>query len=400
MSFQDLAENRRISTARPRLGLLDWEVSPDAYQRLSVSGGVDATALLRLMIRRGLEPELVLQVFAELPDRPIERALIAYDVLRDSLLGFSDTALVARVASERAPLDGLATPRAAVPRQQVRALREAFHRDDSFLAQARRQERDPSALPSLAALALDETDLAADAAARETVFAHVRRLASAHLPSLAIAFLQLVYDRFALPSAREMLVELGLDHDLLEAVPQIPETDDASMQLQTYLVVRASLAQFDIVGAAAQLSALREHPGVAGSTNLSLLLVDAHLSILQGKRLDPASEAAIGEISHAGSGWRYARQVADAVAMPGDPENIAARLDSYLTAFGNDAHVWGQAFTDEAARPALITLLSRELRYGSYTPAVWRALSIASGDEAIDNQVTDRIADQLRVFAS
>ena len=43
-----------------------------------------------------------------------------------------------------------------------------------------------------------------------------------------------------------------------------------------------------------------------------------------------------------------------------------------------------------------ITLLSRELRYGSHDPAVWRALSAISDDEAIAAEVDARTSEQLR----
>ena len=82
--------------------------------------------------------------------------------------------------------------------------------------------------------------------------------------------------------------------------------------------------------------------------------------------------------------------------MPADPEGIARRLDAYITTFGNDAHVWAQAATQADARPALVTLLSRELRFGSHDPAVWRALAALTDAETIGSEVDERTTAQLR----
>jgi hypothetical protein len=381
VSFLEIADERRITQAKQALGALDWDVEPDAYQRMKLPSEPPVDGLFRLIARRGLEPKLVSALFTVFPARPIERALIAYDVLRGSLLGTGDGELAAQLATELAPLEGIASEAAAVPRDHLAALIAAVRSDDA------------SEIPSLAGLT-SRRDL--DEATREAVFAHARALARAHLPSLAIAFLQIMFERFAIPQALEMMVDFALDGDAIEAVPQIPGQDDRSMRLQTYLFVRASLAVYDLAGAEKLLAALRQHPGVRDSSEPSLLLVDAHLALMQGKRLDPAGEAVIKQIADAALGWRYAHAVADAAAMPGDPEGTAMRLDNYVSTFGNDARVWGQAAMLDDAKPALDKLLSRELRFGSHDPDVWRALSALSGVEAIGTEVDERTTEQLR----
>jgi len=397
VSFQHLADVRRIAIAKAQLDELTWDVAPDPYQRLELTEQPELDIVFKLLTRRGLEPAIVTSLLAGYPDRPVERALIAYDVLRDSLLGPQDEVLVQRLVGEVAPLRGIATTMAAVPRDRVNALRGAFKDEDNHIARARRQAAG-STLPSLVALVLDGVDLASDATAREAIFAHCRLLAKAHLPSLAMAFLQIAFERFALPFARDMLVELGLDHDLIEAIPRISETDPASMQLQTYLLVRAALARFEVAQAAEILARMQEAPGVVEKVNFSLVLVESQLALMQGKQLAPAAENVVSQIASNGPGWRYARQVLEAVRMVTNPESIPGRLDSYLSTFGNDMWIWAQALTDTAARPAVLALLSRELRYGAHNPAVWRAVGFATGSEAIDNQISERQLAQLRAF--
>jgi hypothetical protein len=173
-------------------------------------------------------------------------------------------------------------------------------------------------------------------------------------------------------------------------------TDDRSMQLQAYLLVRASLAQFDVVRAAKILADLEQHPGVAAASTPSLVLVEGQLVAMQGKRLDLDKEEAVSAIADAALGWRYARSVSDAALMWAIPEVAVSRLESYLTTFGNDPYVWAQATMLEEAKPELAKLLSRELRFCSHDPAVWRALSILTEDDAIDAEVQGHLTTQLR----
>ncbi len=383
MSFLEIAALRNITVAEPELtdGTLGWDVEPDAYQRLRVPPGAPIEGIFRLMARRGLEPALVTALLAVYPARPIERALIAYDALGGSLLGDEDGALADQLLIELASVKAFASELAAVPHAAVGALIAAVHGSDDF------------ALPSLAGL----VDLADDAAARDAIFAHVRLLARAKLGSLALGFLQILFDRFALPRALEQMVEVALDHDALGSLPPMPGQDDASMRLQSYLVVRASLIQYDLAGAARFLAALEQHPGVAGSAEPRLLLVKAQLATMRGETLDPPAAAEIAEISNADLEWRYAQAVADAVEIADAPESTVARLESYLTTFGNDARVWGQALLRDNpdVTPALAKLLARELRYGSHEPDVWRALSALSDNTEISDEVDRRLAAQL-----
>ena len=45
---------------------------------------------------------------------------------------------------------------------------------------------------------------------------------------------------------------------------------------------------------------------------------------------------------------------------------------------------------------AFLALLSRELRYGSHDPAVWRALAALTDAEAIGSEADERTTAQLR----
>lgn len=400
--FLELAELRNITTADAQLadGSLDWDVEPDGYQRLRWPAQPPIAAVLRLMARRGLEPALVSGLLSVYPARPVERALIAYDALGGPLLGNEDGALADQLLEELVPIKGFATGLAAVPQgaiaQLVEAVRGAALSGHSGVDEQAHDEEgnNETQLPSLAAA----RDGVADDATRDALFAHVRVLARARLGSLALAFLQILVDRYKLASAHELLVEIALDHDALAAVP-LPavERDARSARLQAYMVIRASLLGFDLAAADRFIAELDEHPEVADPSDARFALVKAQLAVMRGQRLDPAAADRVNAISDADPQWRFAQAVADGVAIADAPEFAAVRVENYLTTFSNDARMWGQALLrdDAEVRPALAKLLSRELRYASHDPEVWRALSLFSGNTEIGDEVDRRLAAQL-----
>lgn len=99
MSFAEIAEQRQLRSVANHLGELTWEVDADGYQRLRVPATANIDQLLRLLVRRGLEPALAASLLDRFESRPVERALIAWDIAAGSLLGGEDAALAQRVRS-------------------------------------------------------------------------------------------------------------------------------------------------------------------------------------------------------------------------------------------------------------------------------------------------------------
>ena len=128
--------------------------------------------------------------------------------------------------------------------------------------------------------------------------------------------------------------------------------------------------------------------------------VRAHLAQLSGEQLDAPAVDTIDRIAAAGSGWRYAAAVRDSIAMQRAPGDAARILDEYISTFGNNVRAWAQAALHDEARPALLTLLSRELRYGSHEPDVWRALSLLVSDNAVEDEVDSHLTSRLATAVS
>lgn len=396
MSFTDVANERLLASAAGRLGALQWGVEPDPYQRLTVSSGAPVAAVLRLMARRSLEPSVVGPLLDAFPARPLERALIAWDIARGSLLGRHDGDLTQRLSQELAPLKRLGEPRTvAIPRDRISALVEEVRP----LSEHKALFDDFQTLPSLAALVqLTEVrkNLDDNPEMIEAIIAHAKQLALAHLPSLALAFLQVLWDRFKTAAALDLMIEVALDHGMLDALPWMPGQDDRSMQQQAYLLVRESLRNFDTVSATRFLEALSKHPAISGSNDPSLALVQAELAVLKRQRLDDPSMKLVESIATAGPGWRYAVAVHNATEIQQAPDRAVMLVESFVSMFGNNARMWAHAADHVENKDELLALLSREVRYTSHDPEVWRAVAILVDDGIpIDTEVDQRLNSQL-----
>jgi hypothetical protein len=382
MSFIEIADQRLLSSVKAHLGDLTWDVDADGYQRLRVPAAADVETLLRLLLRRGLDPSLTSLLVDRFVQRPLERALIAWDIAAGSLLGTEDAALTQRLRSLLAPLKRVGTlPSVAVPRDRVGALIEA----------ATAIGEQPMPQPSLSSLAAVN---AGDSAAIDAALAFAEQLALAHLPSLALAFAQILWTRLALPKALDLIVETALDYERFDSIPVMPEQDDRSILRQTYFGMRVALAQLDTASAAAILAQMSQHPAVTTASDPALTVAKAELALLSDQPLPYGADEPIASI--ATSTWRYASRVRDELQIQLAPQNAVGSLEGFLTSFGNDMRVWAQAASHPEMRADLLALVSREVRYCSFDPDAWRALAVFLDDGSeVELELQQRSATQL-----
>lgn len=396
MSFQDIADQRLLSSVKDALGELEWDVEMDSYLSIEVPAHLEG--ILTLMIRRGLEPALVMALFNVFRARPLERALLAWDVLNGALLGAEDRELGQQMFKELGPLKQLgATRTAAVPRDRVTALIDAARPG---------QDVDPVPLlddflgtPSLAALvaltSIRKT-LADDDPFVEATIAHAKKLALAHLPSLAIGFMQILWDRFHVDSALHLMVELALDHDLLDSLPEMTTDDEHTLARRAYVAVRSRLNTYDVLEATMELAAAEEFAAVKNSADPSLILARAELALLTNKRFDESAIQLINAIAPPDSGWRYAVRIRESMIIATKPHLAAGAVQAFIPKFGNDVRLWRRAGRHAEARTRLLKMLSRELRYVSHEPEVWRAVGFFSKDAGpIKTEIQQRLRTQL-----
>lgn len=392
MSFAEIADRRLLSSVAGQLGELTWDVEPDGYQRLRVPPGADVDTLLRLLLRRGLEPALAAILLDRFESRPVERALIAWDVAAGSLLGKDDAELAKRLRSNLSPLKQIGTSASvAVPRDHVAGLIA------SATAIGDRPMPD-GAVPSLASVA---ALAASDTAGIDAALAFAEKAALAHLPSLALAYAQILWTRHALPAALDRIVEIVLDYERFDSMPVMTDQDDRSVQRQTYFGMRVALAPLDTDAARAILEKMSSSPAVTSSSDPALAIAKLELALLAEQPLEYGTVERIEAIAPGISTWRYASRVASEIRIEQSPENAQASLEGFLGSFGNDMRVWAQAGYHPEVRTELIALASREIRYQSWDPDAWRALMVFLDDgAAIEVELQARSAAQLAAALS
>lgn len=401
MSVTELANERLLTCAEPLLGELTWDVAPDPYQRLEVDSSElhgDLAPILRLLARRGLEPQLVGVLLDSYPARPFERALLAWDVLRSTLLGKHDGALTERLHRELAPVRDLGPLGAVpVPRDRIVDMIEVVAREA------------PDANPSMPSLAdwarLPATDFDPSGELVTATMAHAKRLARAHFPSLALALLHVVWVRFAMQDALDLMVEIAMDHARADALPLLEDTDPRSLQRGTYASIRLQLSLDDAAQAEAIANMMGVLPGVAEAPRASLLLAKAEIAILKDETLDEATLHAIETHGSPSAEWPYAERVRHLREMTRPHGEAATEVDAWVVSHGNHGHLWKEAARRTKSRPALLQLLSREVRYSSHDPVVWRALAIASSApaaacQALAKELRKRLGGQLEAAFS
>lgn len=173
MSFVQLADERGIASAKAHVDQLYWDMVPDDVVLAPIPA--DLNGIFQLLPRRGLEPMLVGRLLALFPMRPIERALIAFDVLRGSLLGRHDDDLRVRLSFELAPLKRLAPlGSVAIPRDRIATLVEALSRSPS--------DETTSSLGGLVALSRTRSHLRDLPTIVDATFDLIKVLSLAHLP--------------------------------------------------------------------------------------------------------------------------------------------------------------------------------------------------------------------------
>jgi hypothetical protein len=395
--------------------LLDTTRVP-ADPRLAQPPHAPAKRILAQMARRGLEPALVRALWSWLDGRPLERALVAVDVLAGALL--DDDALAAELDVAAATLGALRPPRRDVGidlnAHPASTLIERFARDSSL---------QPRAEADLLALsydfhfgALDELSrrghaLVHDAGTHESIRAFARLLQLAHLPTLASVYLDWLSRPLGYRRAALDLCETLFDARKPAKIPgdavrpgDVPDRNEHD--LAQYLVCRIQLALGNAAeGWAVCEDNLTRRDRRLGPLDDRLAVARAHLGTLAGER--PIPLATVAAACKRDKAWRYGayvRAVVAAAQLPAtSPEPLQLAHD-FVTGFGNDATFWRDlvAVVPPSAplRADAVRLLAREAAALPHEPAAWRALALliagSSGAAPALRELDARIAAQSR----
>ena len=387
--------------------LADAKLDPDQAPRdarLTEPVAGDVKRILGQMARRGSDPSLVAALWQKLEARPLERALVAVDVLaqalwapREPLLG-ELRAAASSLGDARPPAGELGVDLNAHP---ARALIERYRQPELEA----RPTIDLIAMSyELGLGVLDELvrrddDLLSHRATRESVHAYARLASLARLPTLASVYLDWLMRGLGWRAAGLDLCETLFDAGVSRKIPgtaiqpgDVPESEQRD--IAEYLIYRAHLSIGDDDHAnALLLQNTAQRARWLGPQSSRIEVVRAHLGTLYGH-----GEVTLARVEAACAEdrlWRYAAKVRAIIAAKRSPSRALDLFHAYLTGFGNDfdGALLVVSLVPDNVKRDIARILCREAFYLPHEPAPWRLLGLLLGANApaIDAEIAARL---------
>jgi hypothetical protein len=373
--------------------------------------------ILPQLARRGLDPTLVRALWKWLDGRPLERALVAVDVLARSLLP-PDDPFAGELALAAVTLGPLRPPPGSVGidlnEHPAATLVARFARDAGVRARVvaellvRSYDFD---LGALDALAERGHELVASASTHESIRAFGKLLSLARLPTLASLYLDWVsrplgYRRAAIDLC-ETLFDAGEPQKIPGDAIRPGDFKDADVEDgAAYLVCRmhTSRGRMQDGWEVCEKNWSQRDPKL-GAPRDRLLVARAHLGTLAGAR--PAMLDAVSKATKRDPAWRYGahvRAVVAAAQLPATSKEPLQLAHDYVTGFGNDLGFWREFVSvvppSAPLRADALAILAREAAALPHEPAVWQALTLliagARGAEPAHRELAARLDAQAR----
>jgi hypothetical protein len=321
--------------------------------------------------------------------RPLERSLLAWDVLNGSVL--SDPSLAEELRDE-ARLVGAVLPDPG--RATVLNRPEELDQLIAAIAVPGLQELPSDALtagdPPLGGLRV--AGVVPDTTLFELTRQYARILHRAHLPTLASFCLADLYFHHRYEPALRDLVEVLLDQESTDVeswMAHAPANADG-IELATYVRLRSlnnreewdeALSFADTHRAA--IDAMKLPPAKAAQVNPRPTLAYAEAALRAGR--PTVSFEHVAAITNIETPWRYAfRVLLTYSATRIKDAKFVALLAAHLEKFGNDLHAW---YDPMAVAPddihwgrGFIALLAREGQALPHNPDIWRAAALLLAD--------------------
>jgi hypothetical protein len=398
-------------------GAFDPQVTMD--DRLVALPHLARLDLLGQMVRRGLDPVLVHALLPLLEKHPLERALVAWDVLGGSLFVQGDP-FVDELRAAARPLKGVLPPPGGrgIDLNQTDSV-ELVRRfsGGAALGEAHVIELLGAAyehkLAAFGELVRRGDELVADHGVHVSLHSLARLLYLAHLPSLASVYFDYLSRALGYRPAAIGLAETLLDAELPQHVPadvlqsgDLPEQAlaDAGAYLvyRTYLTLGQPEAAYELFE-----RNRRERPAQAPPPSPHLALVGAHLAILVSKPPGVTLQA-LDRAYGKNELWRYAARVrvAASAALSGASSRAPLELlHEFVAGFGNDRRCWHEALDNAPSNATwkrdAARVLGREALFLPHERSCWETISMFIGSPRSVQEVVDeidaRLNDQTRL---
>jgi hypothetical protein len=371
--------------------------------RLTEPPAQDIKRILGQMARRGCERHLIRALWSKLDGRPLERALVAVDVLAQAVVWpgdrFVDELRVAAdsLGAARPPSSEVGVDLSIHSAQALIELRRGDSSVSTVELLTRAYQFDLAALDQLHAR---NDDVVARLATRDSIHAFARLASLARLPTLASVYLDWLVRGLGWPVAAlelcETLFDAGVAHkipgDVLKASDLRGEDKQATAE---YLLYRSHLSVGDTDTAhALLLHNIAQRARWTGGASLRVDVVQAHLGILYGQRDVPVARV---EMACAlDSLWRYGSKVRAIVAAKREPTRAVEFFHGYLAGFGHDFDCAFMVLSllPQNGKRDIGRILCREAYYLPHEPAPWKLLGSLFG---FGDEVTQEVDQHLRM---
>ncbi|HTL34385.1 MAG TPA: hypothetical protein VL326_14760 [Kofleriaceae bacterium] len=368
----------------------------------------DIKRIFGQMTRRGCDPVLVTALWNKLGRRPLERALVAVDVLASSIWPTNDPLL----PELRAAAKSLASARPPVGELGIDLNK--FSATELMNRHALLLELSGSSTPDLLALAYEHNlsaflelrrrgdKLFDQEPTRDSIHAYARLVALAHLPTLASVYMDwLVRDLGYRPPMLD-LCEVLFDAGVAQKIPgdaiqpsDFPEAE--GRDIGEYVLYRAHISVGDLDRASGlMVHNAEQRPRWGRPSSSRLDVVRAHLGTLYGHSEDITLQRVEAACSDDRT-WRYGAKVRAIVAAKRQPTRAFEMVHGYVAGFGNDYETLLTVLSigPEALKRDVARIIVREAFYLPHEPSVWKLLGALFGARApVADEIDKRIRSQ------
>ncbi len=373
--------------------------------RLAEKPARDVKRIFGQMARRGHDLPLVTALYEKLEKRPFERALVAIDVLAQSLWSPRDP-LLAKLRADAETL-GDVRPRAGEIGIDLNAhpavgLMERFARtpeigrasETELLAYAYEQH-----LGVFDELHRRGDDLLARQATRDSIRAFAQLASLARLPTLASIYFDFLLRGVIWPDVANDLCETLFDAGVPQNIPgsalQPGDMNEREKRdVAEYCTYRAHISVGDTDTANELLVQNIEHRARwSGVPSPRVDVVSAHLGLLYNH-----GETTLARVENACTAeplWRYASMVRAIVAAKRAPTRVRDLWLAYLYGFGNDfeSTLTVVSLAPESVKRDVAKILCREAFHLPHEPAPWKLLGALFG---IGDEINAEVDGRLR----
>jgi hypothetical protein len=372
-----LAEARGLPSLASALGDLHPQPPPTKPASETLE------AALAEMARRGCAPELVATVLQQFAGRPLERGLVAWDVLASTLFLPSESAYRDELMATARPLGtllpragrrgigsveltaalALATPAFATASDDALADALATH---SLGAYETLRERGAAGLLRRQQSLVDRTRL----------FAHLLHLA--RLETTASFYLRYLWQTLAWPAALPDYCEVRLDCGQASPPPGAALDGDLAgyVAARGAIVDGTSRAYLDRVIAAHGNRFWAMRVDAVAKTDPRTRLAEGEIGSMYSSLSFPYD--VVDKISEAHPTWRWGARVRAAVRSRMGDSRALALVNDYLARFGSDDDIFGAVFDHDftgSRRAELRNRAAAETAAAPHVAANWSALA-------------------------